>query len=105
MNRTMSALDRDFHQLRDTNQRLIQLETLESHSLNKIEERVKKGRKKSKSKARHSKSNIDVFDFKSNKKSTELPSIQHIEHMFSRDKFHPKMNFSEANSRQNSDFD
>ena len=96
MNRTLSVLDREFNNIREINEKAINFDKGDSHSLTKIEEKVKKGRKKTKSK-RHSsiKTNLDVWEFKAERKLPELPSLQPIEQaLMTRSKFNTKINFS-----------
>ncbi len=64
MNRTLSVLDRQFHNIRDANERLLQMEKGDAHSLTKIQEKVKRSKRKSKSKKNSIKSNLDIFQFK-----------------------------------------
>ena len=105
MNRTLSVLDREFHSIRELNEKALTIDKGDSHSLTKIEEKVKKSKKKSKSKKHSSiKTNLDVWDFKAGRKLPELPSLQPIEQaLMTRSKFNTKIDFSEAHSREISD--
>ena len=75
----------------------------DAHSLTKIEEKVKKSKRKIKNKKySHSsiKTNLDVWEFKAEKKLPELPSLQPIEQaIMTRSKFNTKIDFSEAYSK------
>ena len=104
-------LDRQFHELRNANEKQATLEQgeRETNSLMKIDERVKKSKRKSKSHKKNSiktiKSHLDVWEFKNEKKMPELPALHgNIEQqLLTHSKFNTKMNFSEANSREMSD--
>ena len=80
---------------------LDQGENRDAHSLMKIDERIKKPKKKSKSNKKSSintiKSNLDVWEFKNEKKMPELPTLQPQiieQNLLTYTKFNSKANFS-----------